>query len=51
MNVEINDQKISETIRAINDPIYMELTSGNQKSILAQEGNKIFEYNMIMQNL
>lgn len=47
MNVEINDQKISETIRAINDPIYMELTSGNQKSILAQEGNKIFEYNIV----
>ena len=56
LGVEINNQKTKETIRAINDPIYIEVTSNNQTSIIAQEGKKVFEYyidyyNYVQRNL
>ena len=56
LGVQINDQKSEETIRAINDPIYIEVTSNNQTSIIAQEGKKVFEYyidyyNYVQRNL
>ena len=56
LGVEINNQKTKETIRAINDPLYIEVSSYNTTSIITQEGRKVFEYyidsyNYVQRNL
>lgn len=50
MNVKVNDQNSSQSIRAINDPIYLEIGANNQMTVIAQEGNKVFQYSFISYN-
>ena len=46
----INGQKAVQSVRAINDPFYIEALIGDEYQIIAQEGNKVFSYTQVYSN-
>lgn len=42
--VEASGQRSSQVIRAANDPLYFEISSGSEKYIIVQEDDKMFQY-------
>ena len=46
----VNGQKAVQSVRAINDPFYIEALIGDEYQIIAQEGNKVFSYTQVYSN-
>ena len=44
ISAKVDDEKAQESIKMINDPIYIETYVNDQTEIIAQENDKIFEY-------
>lgn len=44
LEVELNEERVSSLISCAKDPAYIEITTGSEKEIYTQEGDKIFKY-------
>lgn len=46
LNANVNGNNSTQTIRLRNEPIYIEIMSNGEESIICQENQKLFEYNI-----
>lgn len=44
LKVEINDESSSQSIKAMNEPLYLEFNDGYYTNVIAQENDKVFSY-------
>ena len=44
LRVELNNERVSSLISCAKNPAYIEITTGTEKEIYTQEGDKVFKY-------
>ena len=44
MKIKFDDEEVSQTLKAMEDPLYIEIITQDYTNVIRQEDNKVFEY-------